>query len=127
MTMYGSEYDGSDYGNSDGTQEACDFCFDPKYVEYQGQNRCLDCIEKLFWHETNLIAREHLMFKYKRPGTVDEMMDWMQVELIDNPKTVDFVGFKVSFLDDEREISLMELESSARFIKGKKNNMGEIV
>jgi len=115
--MYNDEYDYSDEGTWDETDSSCVNCCDPDAYYYNGQNWCLDCVEKLFWHETNLIAREYLMFKYKWRSAVNEMMDWMQVELIDNPKTVDFVGFKVSFLDDEREISVAELEANTIHVK----------
>jgi hypothetical protein len=122
MTMRGIDYDYSDHGESDGTQEACDFCFDPEYVEYEGQNWCLDCIEQKWWQEIGDISWEYIAMTYKDVRAIEDAMSWMQVELIDNPKTVDFVGFKVSFLDDEREISVAELEANTIHVKKEKDS-----
>jgi hypothetical protein len=111
MTRYGSEYDGSDHGQWDGTNEACSFCDDSDCVEYNGDWMCLSCLENMFYNEIEEIAEGYLSEKNGCVEAIENAMGWMQVELIESPKHCDFIGFKLVFQDDERETLVRELES----------------
>jgi hypothetical protein len=126
MTMYGSEYDGSDGGLWDETDESCVNCCDPETYYYNGENLCEDCLVTKFRPEIDAIARGFLVQNSVAPELLAENMADLQVGMIDNPKNRDFCGVYLIF-DYEREISLQELEANSRFVEGKKNNMGEIV
>jgi hypothetical protein len=129
MTEYNENYDYSDHGQYDGTNETCKKCQDPDCLYYNDEMLCPDCLEVLFSEEIEKIAWEYLgMTDLSRSVTaMENEMGFMQVDILRSPLHADFIGFNLVFNDYEREISLMELEASARFIKGKKNNTGEIV
>ena len=126
MTMYGSEYDYSDEGTWDETDSSCVKCCDPDSYYYSGEYLCEDCLVAKFRPEIDAIARGFLVQNSVAPELIAENMADLQVGLINSPKNRDFCGVYLIF-DYEREISVAELESNARYIEGKKNNTGEIV
>jgi hypothetical protein len=116
MTEYNENYDGSDHGLWDETDESCVNCCDPETYYYNGENLCEDCLVTKFRPEIDAIARGFLVQNSVAPELLAENMADLQVGMIDNPKNRDFCGVYLIF-DYEREISLQELEANTVHVK----------
>ena len=108
MTMYGSEYDGSDHGEA---KESRCYCCDAWEAFYDdGDYLCEDCLEEKYFHDIEAVAVPYIRSKGMRGDFAHAEYELMQVTLVKSAKNQDFIGFNLSFDNiEDVEVSLMEI------------------
>jgi hypothetical protein len=114
MTMYGSEYDGSDHGDAEDAPR-CEECQYFEAFYHNGDYLCEDHWYDRFEKAICIIANRWITKgAWDEVWRVDEL-ESMQVDIIRNPKHQDLIGWNLSFENcEDLEAPLYYVESVFR-------------